>query len=188
MHGEPIRFRHIFQEFKVTDDEIRLGDDAQFEAAMARKLFQNSARDFVAAFGRLVGIGGGAERDCFVRLHAMQFVAEQSGGVLLHVDLLLELHAVAHFHEFVGVAGIAVTASELAAAVGIDRPGKRHLPVADAAVEQRLGRKSEVFDIVPFAQRFACRGEARDANQAGLIEQREQGQGSHKDSPFVRLR
>ena len=136
---------------------------------MAGELFQNSARDFVAAFGGLVGIGRGAERDGFVGLHAMQVVAEQSGGVLLDVDFLLELHAIAHFHELVGVAGVAVAASEFAAAVGIDGPGKRHLTVADAAVQQRLGGKREVFDIVPFAQGFALGGEARDANQAGLV-------------------
>ena len=40
------------------------------------------------------------------------------------IDFLLELHAVAHFHELVRVAGVAVAASELAAAVGIDRVGK----------------------------------------------------------------
>ena len=51
---------------------------------------------------------------------------KQPGGLLLHVDLALKVHAVAHLHELVGVARVAVFAGEFASAIGIDRPGKRH--------------------------------------------------------------
>ena len=59
MHGESICLRDFFQQLKVTDDQVRLGDDAKFKPAMTRELFQNCACDFIAAFGRLVGIGCG---------------------------------------------------------------------------------------------------------------------------------
>jgi hypothetical protein len=101
---------------------------------MQRKLFQNPASHLIAPFGGLIGIGSSAERNGFVRLDAPQIVAQQAGSVLLDVNLLLELHAVAQFHEFVGVPGIAITAAELAASVWIDGPGEGHLTVADAAV------------------------------------------------------
>jgi hypothetical protein len=51
--------------FEVAHDQIRFGDNAQLEAAMAGELFENAAGDFVAALGGLVGIGGGAEGDGF---------------------------------------------------------------------------------------------------------------------------
>jgi hypothetical protein len=44
--------------------------------------------------------------------------------VLLDVDFLLELGAVAHLHELVGVAGVTIFAGELAAAVRVDGPGE----------------------------------------------------------------
>src|ERR1700721_1913969 len=101
---------------------------------MKRELLQNCASDFVAALGRLIGIGSSAERDSFVVLDAAQFVTQQAGGVLFNVNLLLELQPVAHLHKLMCVSGIAVPASEFAAAIWIDRPGERHLSVADAAV------------------------------------------------------
>ena len=65
------------QQVQVADDQIRFGDNAELEAAMAGELFQNSTSDFVAAFGGLVGIGGRAERDGFARLDPAQFAAQQ---------------------------------------------------------------------------------------------------------------
>ncbi len=58
---------------------------------MARELFEDATRDFVAAFRRLVRIGGGAERDRFLELNPAQFVAKQGGCVLLDVNFLLKL-------------------------------------------------------------------------------------------------
>ena len=188
VHRQPVRLRHLRQHIEIANHQVRLGDDAQLKAAVARKFFKNGARDLVAAFGRLVGIGCSPQRDRFVPFHAPQVVAEQPGSMLLDVNLLLELHAIAHLHELVRVAGIAVAASELAAAIRIDRPGERHLAITDAPIQQRLGRKREVLDVVPFAQRFAFRRQSGNANQLRLIRKREQGLGSHIDSPFVRPR
>src|SRR4029077_8030286 len=101
---------------------------------MPRKFLQNSAGNFVAALGRLIWVRGGAERDRFIRLNAAQFMAQQVGGVLFHVNLLLESHTVAHLHKFVRVAGVAVAASEFASTIGVDRPSEGHLPLADTAI------------------------------------------------------
>ena len=87
--------------------------------------------------------------------------------MLLDVDLLLEIHSVAHFHEFVGVAGITVFAGKLAAAVGIDGPFEGHAH-AGAAVEQGTHGQGEVFDFVSLAERFALGCQAGDADQFGL--------------------
>src|SRR5579864_797427 len=114
MDGKAIGLREFFQQVEVADNEIRLGHNAELEAAMMCELFQNSAGDFVTALGRLIGIGRGAERDRFVGLNAAQFVAKKAGSVLLDVDFLLELNAVTHFHKLVGVTGVAVAASEFA--------------------------------------------------------------------------
>jgi hypothetical protein len=136
---------------------------------VAGELLENRARDFVTAFGGLVGIGSSSERDGFVALHAAQLVTQQRGSVLLYVDLLLKLHAVPHLHEFVRVAGVAVSTPEFAAAIGIDGPREGHLTIADAAIEQRFSRKREVFDIVPFAERLAFGSETGNADKLGFI-------------------
>jgi len=99
--------------------------------------------------------------------------------VLFDVDFLLELQAIAHFHELVGVAGVTVLAGEFAAAIGIDGPGEGHLPVADAAIQQRLRRQREVLDLVAFAEGLAFGGQAGDADEARLFGKRKQGQGRH---------
>jgi hypothetical protein len=113
-------------------NEIRFGDDAQFEAAVAGKLLQNSARDLIAPLGWLIGIGCGSQGDGFSRLHATQIMPQQFGGMLLDIDFLLELRSVPQFHKFMSVAGIAVLAGKLASAVRIDRPGERHADASTA--------------------------------------------------------
>ena len=104
--------------------------------------------------------------------------------MLLDENLLLEVHAVAHFHELVGVAGIAVFAGEFAAAIGIDGPGEGHAN-AGAAIQQRADRQGEVFDLVSLAQRFALRGQTGDAYELGFGLGR-RGREATIDSPFVR--
>ena len=141
----------------------------KFQAAMSRELFQDAARDFIAALGGLVGIGCRAQSDRFIASYFAQFLPQKIRGVLLDVDLLLELHALAHFHKFVGVAGVAVAAAELASAVGVDGPGEGHLAVADAAVQQRLRGQREVLDLMTFAQGFTGGGEARNADECRLL-------------------
>ena len=107
-------------------DEIRFGDDADFESAMPGELLQDGAGHLEAPLRWLIGVGSGADRDFFSRLDLAKFLPQQVRGMLLDVNLLLEVDAVPHLHEFVGVAGITVFAGELAAAIGIDCPGEGH--------------------------------------------------------------
>ncbi len=134
---------------------------------MPGQFFQDGAGHFEAALGGLIGIGGGSDGNLLPRLHPAQFLPQQVGGMLLDVDLLLEIHAVAHFHELVGVAGVAVFAGKLAAAIGIDGPLEGHAH-AGAAVEQGTHGQSEVFDFVSLAEGFGLGRQARDADQFGF--------------------
>src|SRR5437016_14456429 len=130
---------------------------------MARELLKDRTRDFVAAFCWLIRISSRPNSDFLARLDLAQFVPQQVRGVLLDVDLALEIHAVAHFHELMRIARVAVLAGELAAAIGVDRPGKRHARRSTAA-QPRAGWQSEIFNVVAFRGRFACRGEPRNPN------------------------
>src|SRR5712671_1391402 len=115
---------------------------------MARELFEDAARDFVAALGGLVRIGRSAQGNAFPQLDTSQVVTQQLRCVQLYVDLLLKLAALAQLHEFVGIACVAILAAKFAAAVGIDGPSEGHAAAADAAVEQGLRGKSEILDVV----------------------------------------
>src|ERR1019366_24976 len=117
--------RNVAQKIQIADDEIGFSDNAQFKAAVTSELLQNAARDLIEPLRRLVRIGRRAERNGFPGLDSTQVTPQQIRSVLLDVDLPLELRTVAHFHEFVSVAGITVLAGELAAAIRIDRPGER---------------------------------------------------------------
>ena len=119
---------------------------------------------------------------CSPWFHPAEFLPQQVRGVLLDVDLLLEIHTVAHFHEFVGVAGIAVFAGKLAAAVGIDGPVEGHAD-AGAAVEQGPHGQSEVFDFVSLAERFGLGSQPRDADEFGFG-----GRVRGGESPFCDIR
>src|SRR5208282_2411851 len=68
MDRQQVILRDLAKKVEIADDEIGFGDDPQLEAAMTSELFENAARDFVAALGGLVGIGCGAERNPFPRL------------------------------------------------------------------------------------------------------------------------
>ena len=105
--------------------------------------------------GWLVRIGRSADCDLLARLHFVQLLSQQPRGLLLHVDLALEVEPVVHLHELVRVARIAVFAGELAAAIRIDRPRERHLPLRDAAVQKAAGRQREVLHVVSLADGFA---------------------------------
>ena len=102
------------------------------------------------------------------------------GGLLLDENLALEVDAVAEFHELVGVARIAVFAGEFAPAIRINSPGKWEIARANDTAKQGAGLKSEVFNIVTFADGFSIGSQARDADQLGLGGGiGEEGQGRH---------
>src|SRR4051812_13741591 len=74
---------------------------------------------------------------------------------------------------------IAVATPELTAAIGIDRPVKRHGSLADTAVQQGLRRQREVFNIVAFADGLTLRRQASDTDKPGFVVEGEQGESRH---------
>src|SRR5690349_16910813 len=103
--------------------------------------------------------------------------------MLFHEDLLLEVDTVAHFHEFVGVARVAVLASELATSIRIDRPGEGHAS-AGTAVQQGADGEGEVLNLVSLAERFALGGETGNADEFRFGVGK-QGKGSHDYIRFL---
>ena len=77
---------------EVTENQVAFGDDAQIKSLVTGEFFQNGASHLETAFGGLVGIRGGAERDLLARLDPAQLLPQQIGRMLLDVDLLLEIH------------------------------------------------------------------------------------------------
>ena len=108
------------------DDQIGLGGDAEAKTGGGREYFQDRAGDAIAALGGLVRIGRRADRDGFAQRKTPQFLPETRRVEMFGEDFALELQRIAQLHEFVSVAGIAILAAEFAAAIGIDRPAKRH--------------------------------------------------------------
>src|SRR5271170_6037803 len=68
---------------------------------------------------------------------------QQRAGVLLYEYFFLKVQPI-QFHEFVGVPRVAIFASKLAAAVGIDGPFKWHA-LGIAAVQNRAHRQEEIL-------------------------------------------
>src|SRR5271168_2823944 len=105
-----------------------------------REYLEHRAGQPILALGRLVGISRGANRD---RILADRRARERAPEYLsrhpLDEDAALEVHRIAQFQEVVGVARVAVDASELASAVRIDGPSKGHFGVG-AAVEDLAHR------------------------------------------------
>ena len=91
--------------------------------------------------------------------------------MLLDKDLLLEVDPIAQFRlwlgwedELVRVARKTVLLGKLATAIRIDGPGKRQIAPAHNTAEQRSRSQSEVFDVMPFAQRLTRSRNASDAD------------------------
>ena len=94
----------------------------------------------------------------------LQFAAQDRLQVRFREDFVFEFGAVAQFHEFVGVAGVAIAAGELATSVRVDAPGERH--AGPGAVEHAAAGDFEVLDHAFGFQNFALGREAGDADQA----------------------
>ena len=89
-------------------------------------------------------------------------------GLLLDENLAFKIDALPEFHELVRVARIAVFAGEFAPAIRINSPGKWEIARANDTAKQGAGLKSEVFNVVPFADGFSVSGQTGDADQFGL--------------------
>ncbi len=146
--GERVVFGDLEEKVQVAGDQGRFGDDAEMMAAAAAKGFEQAAGDAGAAFDGLIGLGGGAEGDLVGGVHFAELLLEEPGGVLFEKDEALEGEGVAQLHELVGVAGVAVFAAELAAAVGVDAPSDPAHALGGGFVEDAADFERFKFDEV----------------------------------------
>ena len=115
-------------------DELKRYGNGVHQFVTARVDDPALVADLEAALGWLIRISRGANRDLFTPLHLPELLAQQIGGMLLHINLLLKVESIPHFHELVGIACVAVLAGKLASAVRVDRPGEGH-PRHRAAIQ-----------------------------------------------------
>ena len=146
------------QEVAVAGDQRTLGDDAKRQSFAARKALQHRPRNAEPALGRLIGIGCRPDDDGFAERDALEIDLERTDYVFLDEDPLLErlptvcpavirelgvgqLAGVVCALDDVAmrVARVAVTATELAADVWIQRPVIH--PRCGGWVEHPLGRQ-----------------------------------------------
>src|SRR5271165_2183936 len=106
---------------------------------MPHEFLQDATCDLEALFRGLVRVSSRADGDLFAKLHLLEVLPQQPGCLLFDVDFALEVHALAHLHELVGVARIAILTGELTTAVRVDSPLEWHAG-GGAAIEQRTGR------------------------------------------------
>src|SRR6266849_9034618 len=75
------------------------------------------------------------------------------------VDLALENHRIALLEKFVRVARVAIDATELTSAVGVDRPAKRQSRII-ASIQNLLDRHLDELDVAQ-PGRLVLRGQKR---------------------------
>lgn len=152
------------EEGGVAADEIALGGDDEGAAAHLGEGFEEAAGAAEAAFGGLVGVGGGAKGDGVVAGEAADFGGGGFGGEVLGEDASFEFEGVMELHEFVGIAGVAVAAGEFAAPVGVDGPIEGHAG-GGTAIEEVFGGERAVLDAFFGGVEGALAGESGDAGE-----------------------
>jgi len=162
------------EEIEVAFDEFGFGDDAEAQTGLAGEDFEERTGDFGSALDGLIGIGGGADGDRVGGVVGAEFLLEEPGSVFLEEDEAFEEGGIfvvrtgRHYgcgrwgEEFVGVTGVAVAASKLASAVGIDGVGE-----PDAAggglVEDGADFEGAEFDVVTVGDVGGFGGHAGEA-------------------------
>ncbi len=163
---------------------------------MAGEDFEEGAGDAYSALDGLIGVGGCADGDLLGRVDVAELLLEEPGGVLFEVYLVLEGEGPGllgdvegagrgsvdggGLEELVGVAGVAVAAGELAAAVGVDAPCQPCHAFGDGAVEDGADVEGAELNLVAVVGMGGLGGQAGDAEQARagvLVEDGEEGAG-----------
>ena len=155
-----ISWKHV----DIARDQVGFRGDAQPQPGGRGENFENRTGDAIAPLGGLIRIGGGAQRDRFAARQLAQFVAKRGRVETFGVDFALELKRIAQLHELVRVAGVAILAPELAAAIGVDGPAERDAR-AVAARQKRARLQLEIFDAPLGFDSGTCGGEFGDAHE-----------------------
>ena len=162
-----IVFGDLFKQVDVPGYQVGFGHDADAQPPAGGEDLEQTAGDFGAALDGLVGVGGGADGDFLAALESAQLLLEQPGGVLLDEDLALEVLGLAELHIFVGVAGVAVAAGELAATIGIDASGEGKTALGDRGVEHGPDGQGAEFHLVAVVDPGGGPGLAGDSGEPG---------------------
>lgn len=184
--GEVVAAVDLLEQVGVAEDEVGLGDDADFVAGVAGEDFQQAAGDAGTTFDGLPGVGGGTDGNLVGGMVAAQLLLKQPGGVLLEEDEALEGERVVEVglthgprlpgcgsHELVGVTGVAVAAGELAATVGIDAPRHPVHAFGVKTIENTPDLESAELDKVTVVGVSGLEGHSGDADR-GLIQDGEE--------------
>ena len=124
-HRRQAFLRHLGQDVDVALDQRRFGDDGDGMPGLAQH-FENAAHDLEFAFGRLVGIGVGAERDRRAAIGGLgELGPEQPRRLGLDQYPAFEIEPGRQAQIGVGRAREAIDAAMLAAAIGVDRTVER---------------------------------------------------------------
>ena len=95
----------------------------------------------MAALSRLIWVGSCSNRNLLAPPNFLQIAPQQPRRFVLYKDFVFELIRITDLHELMRVARIAILAGELAAAIGIDGPGKGKIAMRVAAVENGTNRQ-----------------------------------------------
>ena len=137
--------REFGPEVDVTNDQRRLGDH-RYRMAGFQKDFEQAPRQLFLALERLVGVGGGTERDDGTDIvRVAELLAQQARGIRLHEDLRFEIESGREAQESVCRACIAIDATVFAAAIGVQR-----------LVETDVGRIVAADDRLRAVDQQAC--------------------------------
>src|SRR6267142_1496832 len=108
-----------------------------------------------SSFSRLIGIRRRPDRHALAAPAGSVQLGDQVVAIgVLHIDRPLECRAIVEPEELVSVAGEAVTAGHLAAAVWIDGPAEGHRPRIEL-VHEVLGTKLAIFNAASLVERTA---------------------------------
>src|SRR6267142_1759788 len=116
---------------------------------------QDAAGHLESSFSRLIGIRRRPDRHALAAPAGSAQLGDQAVAIgVLHIDRPLECRAIVEPEELVSVAGEAVTAGHLAAAVWIDGPAEGHRPCVEL-VHEVLGTKLVILNAASLVKRAA---------------------------------
>jgi hypothetical protein len=164
VHADGVSFCNFGEQRNIARHEIGFGGDGERRPAVFGEDFEGGPGALEAAFGGLVRVRCSADGDAGGAVDLHQFPAQNGRQVRFGVDLVFEFGAVAQFHELVGVAGVAIPASEFAPAIGIESPLKRHS--GPGPVQHAFAADFEILDDPLRFQNLARGGKFGDPDQA----------------------
>jgi hypothetical protein len=187
VQDEGVALGDALEEVDVAGDEAGFGDDAEAMAGAPGEDFEQAAGNAGAALDGLVGVGGGAEGDLLGGVDMPELLFEEPRGVLFEEDEAFEGFGGTEIdrlgrgerdagggwgvfggEELVSVAGVAVAAGELAAAIGVDGVGEPGQAAGDGLVENAADFEGAEFDEVAIVGVLGLGGEAGETGEARL--------------------